>query len=198
MIACEEHKVVFVDIPKTGSRSIMITLRAQYGGTSIGKNHARSIPQQYKDYFKFCVVRNPYERMCSLYWSLCRRRDDTKSYRKMLKEQNLSLSLEGFLTLIKSNSGKALYFPQYKFVENNNMDTILRFENLNEEFNMLPFIKAPHKLPHSNSTTINRNKVSTPDPRPHWRELVTAQAAEIINERYAKDFEMFNYEMENF
>ena len=90
------------------------------------------------------------------------------------------------------------FFPQYKFIEDNDMNMILRFENLNEEFNTLPFVEASLALPHINSTTINRNEKATPVPRPHWRELMTTQVGQIINEKYAKDFELLGYEMENF
>jgi len=197
MMYCPSHDVVFVAIPKTGTRSIYYILKNQYGG-KLYKEHLPVIPKQFIHYFSFCVVRNPYDRICSAYWSLCHRQGDRYGYKGMFAKRRQPNTLVSFLDAIKLDfQRRRRELPQYKFHEENRIDQILRYETLQEDFNTLPFLTNPVTLPRSNSTTEGRTK-ATPKPRPPWEQLVTVEAGQMINEMFAKDFKLFNYKKKEF
>ena len=199
MFVCHNPKIVFVAIPKTGTRSIYAALQNNFGG-SILNDHARKIPKTYGGYFKFCVVRNPYDRICSDYWSRCQREHDRYGFIENFKKRNLENNLENYLDIISLDS-RHRDFEQYNFIEGNNINQILHFENLQEDFNNLPFVTSPIELPLINTTS---KKVFSPKtkaftiPRPSWEELVTSAAAKKINKLFKKDFELLNYKMLEF
>lgn len=72
MIISNKHKVVFVAIPKTGTRSVYNSLRNVFAG-ELYKEHHKVIPKEYRDFFKFTIVRNPYDRIVSVWWATTHR-----------------------------------------------------------------------------------------------------------------------------
>ena len=132
----------------------------------------------------FCVVRNPYDRMVS----------EFKFYNKFYKKNNnpSKENLNKFIKKIpKLIQGKKIKYdghllPQYKYLENINIksENILKFENLDEDFNNfcsnnnLPI----HKLSKSNRTI---SKLSVED--------LDQESKDIIYKIYEKDFKDFGY-----
>lgn len=194
MFICRDYKVIFVAIPKTGTRSIYTVLKEQFGGQLLSE-HARDIPKQYDSYFSFCVVRNPYDRVCSDYWLRCHRSNDKYQFRNKFKQRNLDNTLENYISIFQNESFSSK-FPQADFYEGNDINQVLRFENLQEDFNTLPFVKTYVDLPISNPTTAKTKANITI--RPAWEEMITPEAGRIINNLYDKDFKLFNYEMLEF
>ena len=75
MIISEKNNYVFVSTPKTGSHTMFKILQEQYDGVRYGPSngynfHEWVTPVQYKNYFHFSTVRNPYTRFVALWWSL--------------------------------------------------------------------------------------------------------------------------------
>ena len=197
MFVNHEHKFVFVAIQKTATRSIYSYLKENLGGKQLNQ-HRPDIPAEYKRYFSFCVSRNPYDRICSEYWSKCRRDNDRYQYKKRFEISNLENSLENFLSMIPKRHGRAVW-QQALFIKPNRIDKILRFENLQDDFNTLPFISSGTVLPHANSTSTTKiigDKIIKP--RPPWEELVTPVAGRMINKLFEEDFKLLNYEMMEF
>jgi len=204
MLICPKYKIVFVAPPKTGTRTIYYTLKKYYEGHVLGE-HARIIPKQCEEYFSFVTVRNPYDRACSAYWHACHREQNKQSKwydkygcLKRFSQQGLSTTLENFLIEVQSASPRIIIsHPQYLWHEQNHFNRILRLENLQEDFNSLPFIKEHIQLPFANSTTTYRpgkNLVI----RPSWKEMIDKTTGQMINEIYAKDFELLGYERIDF
>lgn len=194
MFVCPKYKALFVAIPKTGTRSVYDILLGKYEGY-VHKEHEQIIPEQYKEYFSFITVRNPYDRACSEYWSTCHKGLGVcyGGFQEKFEQKNIPNTLENFLSFRLG----LLWIPQYKFYENNRIDQILRFENLQNDFKTLPFLTDHIELPKINTTTVYiEGKYH--NIRPHWKKLITPKAGRIINEFFAKDFEMFNYEKIDF
>lgn len=199
MFVCDNPKIVFVAIPKTATRSIYGLLKDNFGGRVIS-DHARKIPPAYNNYFSFCIVRNPYDRICSDYWSRCRRGSDRYGILTKFKQQGLENTLESYLDVYPRES-RSTWFAQHNFIEGNNINKILHFEKLQEEFNELPFVKNNITLPLINTTSKKVFSPKTKDfltPRPTWQELVTPAAGKKINNIFKKDFELLDYEMMEF
>ena len=63
-------KLIFVHIPKTGGTSIKKSLgitNRSLGYHKRANDIKKEIPDKWKNYFKFSVVRNPYDRVYSIY-----------------------------------------------------------------------------------------------------------------------------------
>jgi chondroitin 4-sulfotransferase 11 len=151
-----------------------------------------TINQPDKDYFKFSFVRNPWARMLSL-WSYYKKRNikpisdtDFKTFTENLETMTCKVNDHYY-----SNSQRKinLLYPQYHFISdwwgNNILDFVGRFENLQEDFNIvcdkigIPYQKLPHK---------NKSK------HKHYTEYYDDETREIVAEKYAKDIEYFGYE----
>jgi hypothetical protein len=198
----EKHKFIFIHIPKTGGTSIeklFSNASCRWDWThNLWKQH-RSIWQLkeiYKipidDYYKFTVVRNPWDKAVSGYtwWTTSKypifRNVKSKSLKDYLLVQN---GFEKFNHLNNKATGRGDHFnTQYSFVEINGdcqMDCIIKFENLQEDFNIIcDKIGIPQqKLPHKNKTNHK-----------HYTEYYNEETKQIVAEKYAKDIEYFGYE----
>lgn len=72
MFICENHKVVFVAVPKIATRIIYEVLEKYYDG-KLYDEHYQIIPRCYKKFFSFTIIRNPYNRAYSDYWHACQK-----------------------------------------------------------------------------------------------------------------------------
>ena len=195
MMVCAKQKIVFVAIPKTATRSIYRFLANEYDGKIQG-DHKTIIPSDYKDFFKFAVVREPYDRLCSAYWHSCWRPDrDRYQFEKRMKERGLPNTFESFLEIIQDPNTRGRHATtQTSYLANNTFDMLLRFETLSEDFNKLPFLEHPVELDVVNSTYSKPFKSRKVRPANNDK-LLTPRAIELINKVYRNDFEKLGYEM---
>ena len=176
------HQVpfVFISATKSGSSSVNALLQEAFGGENL-RNTTWKVPDNCKDYYSFIVVRNPYARMISWWWSICKADGgDRYGHKRELRQHKLTESLADFITLwnIKGDYSQALYYNL-----NVPVDSIVHLENIEQEINALPFIKTSIKIPRRNVKD-----------HPSWMELLDDESRELINTNYAEDFELFGYE----
>lgn len=189
MIVCQDpQKLVFINVPHTGSNPITGILKAQYNGKLIGANIS-IIPARWAKYYTFVVTRNPYERACFIYELMCKREDDKYGIKEYLKKAKIDNVLEGFLRQIYRNELPTPQLrlqtsPQYVFHDNNFFDEILSFESLQNDFNKLPFVTESVELSTKGCD--------------HWEGLLTPKAGKFINKIYERDFQLFDYKMRNY
>ena len=186
-----KYKLIFTGIPKNASSSIYDILK----NNTDKYHHHESLVKEYTDndtdliesYPSFCIVRNPYDRFLSACYQI--RRD----------EDNVYLSFDEILLRIRDNGiFNEVFFPQHIFICFGNkilIDKILRFESLEKdwkeyvlEYNKNSKFKIIFNLPQSNITENKKN----------WEEeikLLSDDDILMINQLYAKDFELFNYKM---
>jgi hypothetical protein len=130
------------------------------------------------NYFKFCFVRNPWQRTVSAWEYLI--------HQKWANMKQFST----FEIFIKNMPSRFAHLkPQCDWICDNNQNVIVdfigRFENLQEDFNIIcDKIGIPkQKLPHKNKT---KHK--------HYTEYYDDETREIVAKKFAKDIEYFNYE----
>jgi len=131
----------------------------------------------YNLFFKFSVVRNPYDKFLSAF-------KFNKVYEKY--------SIDEFVDNFPDDTLTDLYrhfAPQsfYIFDHDNNylVDKILYFENLNEDFEK--YIKTPFNLK-NNLSKVNKTKYKKKN-----KISLTKKAIEFINNYYEKDFLNLRY-----
>lgn len=200
-----KYKFIFIHIPKTAGETIYDILETppkayqwdfRYDKKILDKHEtiteSITLHQINNNYFKFAFVRNPWDRMVSL-WAYCKKRNIKPVADTDFKE--CIVNLEGLFCKVPqryySNSQRKinLLYPQYHFISdwygNNILDFIGRFENLQEDFNTIcdKIGISQQQLPYKNKS---KHK--------HYTEYYDDETKQIVAEKYAKDIEYFGYE----
>lgn len=149
-----------------------------------------------KDYFLFSVIRNPWDRMVSLYlWGV--NRDDQTA--KELEIWWRGYPFDKFITEIVENQHNEYNGHRYKTQldwvsdHNNNIlvDFFVMYENLEQDFSkLLTKLNLP-KIPllKQNSAHAKSGKR-----REHYRYYYNDLTAEMVSQKYAEDIKFFNYQ----
>lgn len=137
-----------------------------------------------KSCFIFGVSRNPYDRALSDYSWKSRGCESLEEFLLLVKDTLHTHTDEELMKFDENRS--TTFLPQHKFFESEkyNMDVILKFENLEEDFSK--YI--------DNNISLGRYNQSKHRP---WSEVFSnkPECIKLVNEIYKKDFEMFGYEM---
>lgn len=126
----------------------------------------------WKDYFKFCVERNPFDKAISLYY--WRTRDAAE--RPGLVE---------FLSMIDEPSLSNAHI--YSDSENIQVDRVIRYERLGPELNEVGIKLGIGTL------KLPRAKGGIRDNRAHYRDLLTSEARAIIERVCWREIELLGY-----
>ncbi len=201
MVICHNKKCIYIHIPKTAGTSVEQFLREngknglQYHGVRNGRSmhHFSAFdlkhenPYIYSLYYKFTIVRNPYDRLLSeYYWTpipgIGYKSGQTKA---------------DFITYVSRVVNRRLYYdniyndhfiPQYLFIYNGKrhiIDEIFKYEELNDCIE-----KLKTKLNISiDFPCLNKSKNSSII-KTGWNE----RQKERIFKIYHQDFILFNYQ----
>jgi len=122
----------------------------------------------WEEYFKFSVVRNPWDRLISYYFSP--HRGQTEFCKKQFRELILS--------------GKVKPQLEYLTVANNfAMDRVIRFEHLKSDFlTICETLNIQTDLPHVNQSSHS-----------HFSEYYDAALKELVRSTYKEDIDYFEY-----
>lgn len=187
-------KYIFVHIPKTAGTSmekVLGEMTSKHADIKEYKNMLDMTKESIDDFWKFSFVRNPYDRLMSgLLNHIIKARYSPLTGERFYPQEETSEHEKEVITdfiINKSSQVHTLLRPQHTFVELdgvNVMDFIGRFENLNEDWNVVrEKIGIGKELPH-NHRGYKRD----------YDALYTPETREIIANHYKKDFEMFGYE----
>ncbi len=185
-------KTIFIHIPKTGGTSVF---RSIYGN-AVAEGH-RSFSfykllfsDDFNDFFKFCFVRNPYDRLYSAYKFLQRggnNTNDVESFRIYMKDYS------GFRDFVLNGLTENLLrevihlVPQTNFICDANglvaMDFIGKFESIEEDFLILSKkLDKDITLQH-----LNRNKKQS------YLEVYDKDMKLKVKKLYKNDFKLLGY-----
>ena len=173
----EEHKVIFIHIPKNAGTSV----EECFGNNSfrIQPNKHDNIYEikkrflnSYNNYRKFTIIRNPYDKMVSWYFYLKRNlgeEHEVLEFNKWIKDP-----------LKFWHTDDPIYFlnPQHTWVDDSVV--VIKYENLNEELN--EFFGKDIDLP-----VVNKSN------HDHYLKYYSKESLDIIYDRYKEDFEKYNY-----
>jgi len=195
----ETHRAVFIHIPKCAGNSVRTVLR-QCGFSRLSLDeHPEDIRSGFyrrgtaerlrrhgdralwESSFKFCVCRNPYDRLVSG-WSFCR------------ANQNLNVGFPYFVRYMRTFDAFTIVWhcllPQRQHIVIDDVpvvDAVCRFETLERDFEVIT-----NRLEMTGRPLLQRNRSSH---RP-YREYYSKELQDIVFERFKMDFDYFGYDYE--
>jgi len=185
-------KSIFIHIPKTAGTSLVQSI---YGDVSAEGHrniefYKNIFSNELPNFFKFCFVRNPYDRLYSSYKFLQKggmNKNDAKSFDTHLKQY---ADFEDFVLngLTKALLKEIIHFiPQTHFICNGKglvlVDFIGKFENLKQDIGKLEKkLDLEIILPH-----LNSNK------KENYLSIYTDEMLEKVKEFYENDFKILGY-----
>ena len=189
-----KYKCIFIHPNKCGGTSIEFHFAKKRRGIvdhSSLVSWQQDHPEEYKQYFKFGYVRNPWDRLVSDYhYSIQRKRGEgsnrgvsegeqmaKRSFADNMKDKNTRLNKRNKPVMSKrwflDEDGKL------------GLDYVGRFENFNEDFKYIcTQIGAEVMLP---------PHIKKSNHRPYW-EYYDDESREIVARKFHKDIEHFGYE----
>ena len=220
---CETLNILFIDICKTASTSIRQSFRKnlptyEFKGIHHSLPNFSAIGFNPKDgtlwtgtcnpvteldlqtYRTFTVVRNPYDRLVSLY--LCSYAIEKPNEKLRDQGVNFKMSFEDFVKEVRCNKRKWFtahaghrHKPQLQWISDRTgkvrVEEIIRFENLDEDFyNLL----EKWGIPQFKLKKINGAEYHTKKKRKHYRYYYNPVSKKIAEELYKEDLKYFNYE----
>ncbi len=211
-----KHKLIFLAVTRAGSTTIRSILDDHSDIKSVSApetseefpfhDHmsASELKRVFEEkgwnwsvYKKFCVVRNPYDRVVSFYhyhqsvlFARLRTEGPTRNFIWRAKyERKLKKPFKSFARHL--NTTKRMYAPLQFFISdidgNSLVKDILRFETLTENLptylNDLEIHVAPENIPHLNASKK----------RKEYREYYDTKTKKHIGKLYAYEIDQFNY-----
>ena len=186
-----KKKILFIHIPKAGGTSIATALYGKASGHPYLYQYYLANKHFTKTFYKFCVVRNPYDRLVSAF-SHISNGNSNPELKLLFKE----LNIKSFDDLIFNLNDKIIYKKickktahfrsQYEFIHHRNvcMDEIFKFEDFNS---------IEQSLNKQLNQKISIKKLNT-SKRTHYRDYYNDFSIKVVKKIYKKDLEMFNYE----
>ncbi len=184
-----EYRCIHVHIPKTAGTSIEASL-GWYKQTSDRAQCHRPItqlretltPEEFRNYFKFAIVRNPWDRVVSWYKNVLAHAAHREKFG--IAE---TCTLYEFLTEHQRNWALK---PQLHWIRDSNgtipLDYIGRFEHLQEDF-----ARICERMG-ARAVRLSARLVRSADRRP-YTSFYDFETRSIVAKRYAEEIELFGY-----
>jgi hypothetical protein len=223
VVLSEKHKYIYIVNPKTGSTSVRNLLLHKlkqssllqnnfndnnkydihHNNTVLTKDMCSKLNKNYNDYFSFTTIRNPWEKMVSLYFYAKPDKNFCELFEKTYdKSTAFYYNFNEWLKNKKINKHNCWYKIEHWAFENNTQsvnkiynietfsikqlfqDILQHNKEKGYEFNEKDY-EIDIELPMENSTTHE-----------HYSKYYNDESIEIIRKIFAKDIEIGNYEFE--
>ncbi len=211
-IALEKANAIYFPIPKVACSSLKKVcadlLQMEISSTDLKEDiHYQHFPyikkykinKYYKNYFKFCFVRNPWARLVSCYLNKIyvepgKHKSDTRfvTFGDNSKYFRMGMSFEEFVEAvcrIPDKNADSHFVSQHTYITDDNgnvlVDYIGKIESFVDDFEYvrekigIKDLTVPHLM---KSKQVN------------YKKYYSEKTAEMVRQRYAKDIELFKYE----
>ncbi|WP_299228475.1 sulfotransferase family 2 domain-containing protein [uncultured Psychroserpens sp.] len=187
------YRCIFIHIPKAAGISFNMSLFGNYGGGHRDlKFYEEKYPKRtFNDYYKFTIVRNPWDRLYSAYTFLKKGGFDAIDKAWADEHLNQFNSFEDFVLnwVTKANVYKKIHFmPQYEFLIDVsgelNMDYIGRFETIETSYKDIAAYLGIDTVLEKRNITKNKKQ---------YFEQYTEKMITIVSDVYQRDIEEFGY-----
>lgn len=202
----DEHRVIFIHVPKTAGTSIAAALFDRRSRHIPLVRYAAADPLRFDRYFKFCFVRNPWDRFHSAFHYLHRMVGNTSTPDGVWATEYLKQAddLASFVNRLKVPEYRRrvlqwIHFrPQYHWVSLPGLkganpsrlavDFVGKFEQLPADFRRLE--------KHLNLTGVELPRLRE-GTRRDYRKAYDQEMIEVVGEMYASDTAVLGYEFEH-
>ena len=198
VIVSDKHRFVFVGVPKAATQSLFPWLADNFEGRQVGM-HTRKLPAGTEGYLVWSVVRNPYVRAVSMWWSVTGQGPTSETYcTQAVAEKYGDAGLVSFLRWVLDSAENGysplpdvlppLWLgPQTAWLAEAKPKEVYRLESF-----------GPHLL----AQFVGKGKTLPPLPRNNdrqaehgpWRNYMTPETVRLVNVWAANDFGAFGYE----
>jgi len=211
----ERHNFIFFHIPKAAGTSIIISLYDKLNKNvlindsnkelvAFLKNKGNTWPNHatcgeimeflgiilYENYFKFCFVRNPWDRLVSMYhYTVQKEKEKYAKIEENLPEYSKNILEAGsFDKWIKSRN---IGTGQFDIISNDKdellVDYVGRSEIIQSDFSYICSVIGIENIQLPKSNTSKHKD---------YRDYYTEETIQIVAEKHKKDIEFFGYEFE--
>lgn len=207
-------RTIFVHNPRAGGSSLerYLTLKYAFGKSIGGHATIQDFAKKYKleDYYKFVIIRNPWDRFVSSYLHL-KSHYKNKAYQRYIdilglrqSEFTFSQVLQKYASLPLSEKQQLIHFlPQYLFMIDKNkkiaVDKIIRFENYKTDIQKVfqEIIKRnPDRNHRFNVDRIPVINASQNKEHQRYQDYYTPEEVKIVEKLYYMDVKLFKYQFE--
>ena len=192
----DRHQAIFVHVPKTAGSSITQVFSGAAARNFPLSRYAAYDPVRTARFFKFCFVRNPWDRLFSAYSYLTSGKGDPAALDARWARRNLA-EYQDFGAFVQALARPLVrlrvmsythFIPQYRWITVPGcpalrIDHIGRFETLNTDFAVIA-----ERL--GLDAKLNRIRVSG---HPPYQHAYSAETREIVSRIYARDIALFGY-----
>ena len=194
----DDHKCIFVRIPKCASRSISKSLFGNLAGGHATIRRYRLVfsPEEFRSYFKFTIVRNPWDRLVSAFFFL--KKGGLGKRDREWAEANLSpySDFDDFVKRWLKRKNVRLYEhfrPQRDFICAHGSDPLTDFvgyyENIEQDFSTIcDRLGIKRELL---TTNVNRDR------RRAYMTYCSDETREIVAEVYREDISLLGYNFDS-
>jgi len=193
----EDFKTICFFIPKTASSSFRVTFYEIIKNKKPEKfDDVYTLPrvlkkniQKHEDYFKFTIMRDPYEKLLSCYYDFI----IDKRRERVIRDFPFyyGMSFKEFVKVVCSISDEESdthFRSQHTFITNKGnlvVDYIAKYENLEIEYPKIMKKMGIENIP--KLPNIKKSKAKAKE----RKDLYTNEIKEMVYERYKKDFEIY-------
>lgn len=210
-IVSHKYKFIYFYIPKVASTTLKKDLAKTLFHRDINERvHMFCFDEvidiqsgEYEDYFKFALVRNPWDRLLSCYSDKILHTNVTNDefkngvFRRYVRRYKdlfyMGMPFDEFIRVISNipdEKAERHFRSQYVYITDKNdnilVDFIGKFENISSD---LSFISKKTQI--ANFSHFHENRSNRPE---DYKEIYTEETKEIVAKRYKKDIQMFGYE----
>lgn len=181
-----ERKLIFIHITRTGGTSVETALIGQdwwnidQASKHISASQARRLygEDAWTSYYKFSIVRNPWDRLASM-WATGWWYGSRTAFNGVKPS-----SFSDFIRRLEPHPHEEYRALRYCDIIDLPLDRVLRFETLQDDFTALARDRGlgDLELPH-----IERRD------RLPYQEFYTAEAEELVRQMFARDIETYGY-----
>jgi hypothetical protein len=184
VILSKKHRFIYLANSKTGTTSVESHF-GKYNECKHTKHATLDVLNfNYSDYFIFCFVRNPWDRILSAYMQTQKPNNLKNPYRKHIYELSRNHSFSNFLKIVDNRFWKDYDQSKYYLNNGNLINFVGRFENLSSDLR-----KACDKLNIEYKKFPHNNKSQ----HKHYTEHYNDETIQIVAEKSARDIEYFGY-----